>query len=308
MRPMKQSSEPTAARIYRKQFWQLAAKSLPYQYLLYLSLKTKIAPITQILNKRRQRELSEAHLQSYPANVQAQYLDGISQTKLWHGSGRLQHDNGGITDIFDTILRGGSLNPLKDDYAIMLGGRPMNTISTTPLRMIARCYADMHGKGKFEPNRYGSSVFWVAYFYGRFFATVYTTKGLTLLKNRAKFENATKNTSGQRIWGKKVHLQAEYVWDVFSSGSDISGNYPILYGIKTYRDVAKLAGALSRAEVRLTSPVYLADLSHLEVPNTKIDEVKARLVDYNCALPVFPIELGEYVASHQDFNVLVGLH
>lgn len=305
---MKHRQATSQAALYRRHFWHLALRSLPFQLALIGSLRLHAGPATRALNERRRRELARTQLRPYPeAEVQA-YLSATKPTRLWHGTGKFHYAAGGPTDVLATILAAGSLNPFPDDYALLLGGERMHTMSTTPLRMIARCYADIHGRGKHEPHRYGSSLFWVAYFYGRFFAATFATEGARIVRHRSKFDAHTKDANGHRTWGKKVHSGAEYVWDVFSSGSDITGNFAILFGIARYGAIANVPGLLAKAEVRLTSPVAMADLSHAEVPQAHVAEVRATLqaAGYG-ALPVFPLELGEYVASRQSFDVLAGL-
>ena len=304
---MKNKPTQTDAYRYRQDFWRQAIRSLPYQYGLALSTKLRSTSVTKKLERRRDVELNKAELKIYSISDQNTYQQTIATTLLWHGSGRLQHEKSHIKDVFTSILKTGSLNPLRDDYALLLGGSSMHTISTTPLRLIGRSYADIHGRGKFEPNRYGSSLLWISYFYGRFFAETVTRHGITMARNRSRFFTAIKDNSGTTPWGKKVHTQAEYVWDVFSSGSDIPNNYPILFGIARYGATAQLPGVFGRKELRLTEAIKISDLSHIEVPEAKIEEIQLLLSEHGYSVPVYPIELGELISSRETFSVLVGI-
>lgn len=235
----------------------------------------------------------------------AEYIDTIQDTKLWHGTGKFQYKNGEVTDIFTAIVEKGSLAPAHDVYSVLITGDEMISISTTTLRIIARAYADTHGKGEREPNRYGTALWWVAYYYSLFYGALYTRHSVTIIKNWGKWATAA-SQDGVIAWGKKVNAHAEYVWDVFGSGSDIPGNYPIIFGIAHHGQTAVLPKVLERAEVRITQPVPLKHISHLEVPEANVAEVTTLLKKHGHTIPVFPIELGEYVTSQQKFTDILG--
>ena len=304
---MKRVNKDSEALRYKRQFWKSAARHLPHHSLLVISARIKAPRLTDALSKRRDDILRKSIVKTYPTKLVEEYQGVMATTKLWHGAGRLQYKNKRVYDAFEAIIGNGALRPAKDVYAIILGGEEMTSISTTPLRIIARSYADMHGEGEREKYRYGSALWWVAYYYGMFYGIVFTRYSLTIMRNWSKWNNASTNDSGQRTWGHKVNAKADSVWSAFGQGSDIPGNYPVLFGIKQYSLVAKMPHTLQKVETRLTNPVQISDLSHIEVPEDKIDEVKARLATHGFSTPVFPIELGEYVASKQQFKTLLGI-
>lgn len=292
---------------YRRQFWMTAARSLPHHTMLVLSRRLLPAGAIKLLGKNVQRQLDRSAVTAYaPADI-AQYKTIAAAARLWHGTGRYQYAHGKVVDVLASILAGGSLNPVKDVYGIFVGEKEMVTISTTPLRIIARSYADTHGLGAREQNRYGSSLWWVAYYYSLFYGLAFTRYGMTVLKNLAKWNAASKGADGEIAWGKKVNARSTSVWDTFGSGSDIPGNYPILFGIARYGGRMKLPKIMEQAEVRLSDPISVADLSHIEVPEEKIAEVRFLLAGRGLDIPVFPIELGEYAASKQPFPQLIGV-
>ncbi|MDB5175502.1 MAG: hypothetical protein JWM81_360 [Candidatus Saccharibacteria bacterium] len=297
----------TQAYRYRQQFRTTVVKCLPHHMFLVTSVRLRAKPITKLLSLRLENKLHTLELKHYPADKVEAYLVAATAAKLWHGTGRLQYRDGRVVDIFAAILSSGSLNPVKDVYTVLLGGEEMISISTTPLRIIARSYADTHGRGDKEKYRYGSSLWWVAYYYSIFFGEVFTRYGLTIWRNWSKWDNASSSQTGERQWGRKVNKAAISVWDVFGSGSDIPGNYPVLFGIANYTSVAALPLTMSKAEVRLTNIVKMTEISHIEVPERNVDETKKLLVKYGYDVDVFPIELGEYVASHLSITELLGI-
>lgn len=107
--------------------------------------------------------------------------------------------------------------------------------------------------------------------------------------------------------GKKVNKQAGHVWDVFGSGSDIVGNYPVLLGIADFDDAVTLPKTMAKVEVRLTDPVKIKGLSHVKVPADKVDEVQRLLQNNGYNTSVFPIELSEYSALQHTFTELLDL-
>lgn len=113
------------------------------------------------------------------------------------------------------------------------------------------------------------------------------------------------DNNGDNTWGKKVNSQARNVWDVFCLGSDISGNYPILIGVKNIDSQIKLDKPMRQYEVRADKLINIANISHVEVPYDKQDEVRKLLHEHDVKLPVTSIELGEYVSSKERFIDLI---
>lgn len=304
---MMSTTKTLAARDYQKRFWMLAARQLPHHTLLIVSTKLRAQPITRLLRKAPRAISGKPELKTYPSQDVDTYLASVERTKLWHGTGRFQHHGDRVVDVLQAILKNGSLNPASDVYALLVGGDQMVSISTTPYRVIARSYADTHGKGEAEPHRFGSSLWWAAYCYSVFYGELFTRYGVKTLRNWSKWDKASADQTGERQWGKKVHTQAISVWDVFGSGSDIAENYPIVFGVMRYGVAVKLPNPMARVEIRLTEQIELADISHIEVPEARVNEVVSRMAEYGYDIPVFPIELGEFVSSTQSVGELLGI-
>ena len=47
---------------------------------------------------------------------------------------------------------------------------------------MARSYADMHGLGWKEKNRYGDALTWTSYYYSLFYARLFTVNGVKVLR------------------------------------------------------------------------------------------------------------------------------
>lgn len=299
---MKKSKNTKAMR-ERRNFALYAIRHMPNHFLLEFSHYLRLKMIVRSINGQKKKKLGRDFKSKYSAKEVLEYKEAAKKTVLWHGSGRFQYDDAGrVKDVLAGILEAESLSPVRDIHDFFVGD--MDSISTTPFRMVARSYADTHLSDSIEADRYGSSFFWVTYFYGRFYAEMFARQGITFVRKYPEWRRkASKN--GSITWGQKVNADAKELWDVFNLGSDISGNYPIIFGIAKYNNKLRLSKVASKTEVRLADPVKLSDLSHVEVPREKVAETKVILEKFDNHLKVFPIELGEYAASQYDFSHLL---
>ena len=304
---MNQPTNQLSASTYRRKFWKSAIQHLPNHLLLKICSRSAPKVVSRALLRYSNKYLMKEDLLAFDKVRLTTYRGVVINTKLWHGTGRFAYVNGKIVDIFELIVEQGSLQPVSDHYATLLGGKEMESISTTPLRIIARTYADTYGLGERETHRYGSSMFWVSYYYGFFYAELFSKYMFLIAKNYHRWNRSTVTVTGDRAWGKKVNKQAGHVWDVFGSGSDIPGNYPILFGIVNHSDAAKLPKIMAKVEVRLIVPVTIEDLSHIEVPASKVDEITELLRGYGYNTPVFPVELGEYESANYSVAELLDM-
>lgn len=236
-----------------------------------------------------------------------EYRKITKNTRLWHGTGRWQHGEHGITDVMKSFCDAAGLKPARDVYAVFGGSnqRVVYSVSLCRSRMIARSYADMHRLGWKEENRYGDALMWVSYYYGMFYARLFITSGFKMMRRWKAWRALSHDSNGDNTWGKKVNNQARNVWDVFCLGSDISGNYPILIGVKNIDSQIKLDKPMSQYEVRANKLINIANISHVEVLYDKQDEVRKLLHKHDVKLPVTSIELGEYVSSKERFIDLI---
>lgn len=301
----KKRATTSAVDKYRRLFLAGAFRHLPHHVALKTAKVIKNDQLVQYQYRNLQAELAKTPLKIYSEKEVAIYTKALQKTKLWHGTGRYQHGGSKIVDVLSQIVVSGGLKAFPDAYAFILGGEHMVSVSATQIRTMARCYADMHGKGALEANRYGSSLWWLSYYSVPFFAQAFIKNALSMAQNYRKWHQATSNIQGERTWGKKVNKNAKYVWDVFGLGSDIPGNYPILIGIKCQVGTTMVPDAIAKTEVRFTHLVSVRDFTHLEVPEEKVPETEMLVAQAKLAIPVFPIELGEYVASKQSIAKLI---
>ncbi|HKR81697.1 MAG TPA: hypothetical protein VJR27_01720 [Candidatus Saccharimonadales bacterium] len=230
-------------------------------------------------------------------------LDDLFQnTTLWHGTGRYQYKNGKSVDVLRYIVSHGALYPQPDSWDF---AGPMTTISLAPARMYARAYADMHGKGSFESERYGSALFWAALFVGDMKVEgliegrAWTPKGIQAGRNHIK-----KNAD---TWYRKISSTKLSTMEAFHYGSDIPGNYPIIFGIKGDAiDQAPTTRTVAIHEVRAKNHLPLRqEVTYLEVPRDKIAETEGYLDSAGFHLPVIAIEDVEAYASGKLLSELV---
>lgn len=292
---------------FQKRFILKAIRYIPHNALLHFAVRFNIKPLARLLDWTAKKYILK-NAKILPVDIERsnEYQKVAETTVLWHGSGRLQHSHSEVLDVLASVLKHKGIRPVDDVYAIFSGGKRMTSISLTRSRPVARSYADMHGKGYLEKNRYGDALTWVAYYYGLFYARLYTFGYPSIKKHYKTWHALTHDKNGHNTWGKKVNKQAEDVWDVFCLGTDITDNYPILFGIKSAGQTVQLNKLFSDYEVRASNVVSTSEITHLEVPALKVDDTKTLLKQYAIDIPVFSIELGEYIASKNRFSQLLG--
>ncbi|MFZ1258642.1 MAG: hypothetical protein WAQ25_04185 [Candidatus Saccharimonas sp.] len=280
---------------------------IPHHALLYSALKLRFGLLVKLLDALAERLFIKNSLPLPPdEKLLSQYQNTVSQARFWHGSGRFQHTGAKHADVLSSVIESGGFTPVYDAYGIFSDGETMVSTSFTTSRMVGRAYADIHGLGYKETERYGDALMWVAYYYGLFYARMYTF-GIKMMKKHYKtWHELTHDENGHNTWGKKTNQHAEDVWDVFCLGSDIENNYPILYGVKDIHAQVSLAKIFRDYEVRSSDVVSLSEITHIEVPASRIDETKKLLKSKDIDIPVFNIELGEQFASRQAFHTLLG--
>lgn len=225
----------------------------------------------------------------------------------WHGTGRYEHRDGcGVTDILQRIADDKGLIPQPDTIDPIAG--PMESISTAYSRMYARPYADMHNdRNQPRSFRYGKASTW-----GRYFMAPVPVEGFIEAKMWRRDVRARYLDDGLkdlRRWRAKVNRTpaTQTLYKALDEGSDIGGNYPMMFGIqKGAFEEAHIARTLRRHESRSTTGVPLHLFTHIEVPDARIAETQQLLENNGVAgLPILPIELGEYYCSTFDFSDLV---
>jgi hypothetical protein len=226
-------------------------------------------------------------LEPLSPEYQASLKNVLRPARNWHGTGRYQYENGQIVDLLNEIAQQGKLLP-HYDAADMNGSKAI--ISTARSRMYARTYADLHGKGANETGRYGSSRFWILLFDGDFFTQLLKDNWHTHAQRQHIRQHFA--AAGGDQWYKKVRRQPTLLLDLFFVGSDIPGNYPIIFGIKdgAFKPI-KISRPFALHEDRSSEPVALShDITHLEVPGKYVDEVRQLLLRCGYNTSVLPIE------------------
>jgi DNA-binding XRE family transcriptional regulator len=221
---------------------------------------------------------------------------------LWHGTGRYQyHPSGQIVDVLDNIARAGRIQTNYDRYDVETG--PMDSISLARARMYGRAYADMHNNNSEgeRPERHGSAIFWASVFVGDW--------ALAFAREQGGYRNARDRMkeAGSDHWHAKINSRHLGIRADFVKGSDITGNYPILFGVEGVVP-AKTSGAFALHEVRTCQPIEITtQITHAEVPRAKVGETQDKFAEYGLSkTPIMAIEDGERYAASQNFSGLLG--
>ncbi len=220
------------------------------------------------------------------------------QTEYWHGSGRYQYRDGKQVDVLKGILDQGGLLPQPDDIDLI---GAMDSVSLARSRTYARAYADMHQNGE-QGERHGSALLWAAAFIGPLALKIVQEEKLWHSGNRQRVrEHFDASNSAQ--WYQKVRQEQTGTLGVFARGSDIEGNYPILFGVKEgVVQPAETSRSVAVHEVRATESIGLGDLTHIEVPEDKVAETMALVAEAGYEVPVMAIEDFEVHLSRQSFT------
>jgi hypothetical protein len=296
---------------YQKLFIKKLLRYLPHHLLLAITHKVRLRSAEKLLGSIAQKRIiTTKTLRRFSSSEIAEYQKLTRDTQFWHGTGRWQHGERSIIDVLKSFCDTGGLKPARDVYAVFGGSDQhiIHSISLCRSRMVARSYADMHGLGWKEKNRYGDALTWTSYYYSLFYARLFTISGITMLRRWKTWRSLSHDEHGDNTWGKKVNTQARDVWDIFCLGSDIPSNYPILIGIKHLASQVELEKPMRYYEARADKRIAITDISHIEVPYNKQKEVRRLLLAHNIALPVMSIELGECVSAQKSFTELLGWH
>ena len=294
---------------YKKLFIKKLLRYLPHHLLLAITHKFQLRSVEGLLDRMAHKRIIKTKtLHQFSSSEMSEYQKLTKSTQFWHGTGRWQHGEHGTVDVLKSFCDTGGLKPARDVYAVFGGSDQhiIHSISLCRSRMVARSYADMHGLGWKEKNRYGDALTWTSYYYSLFYARLFTVNGVKMLRRWKTWRTLSHDENGDNTWGKKVNKQARDVWDVFCLGSDISGNYPILIGVRSLDSQLKLEKPMSHYEVRADKRIDIANISHIEVPRDKQDEMRELLLSYGIYIPVTSIELGECASAQKRFTELLG--
>ena len=293
---------------YQKLFIKKLLRYLPHHLLLAITHKVRLRSAEKLLGRMALKLIIKTKpLCQFSSSEMSEYQKLTKGTQFWHGTGRWQYGEHGTVDVLKSLCDTAGLKPARDVYAVFGGSDQhiIHSISVCRSRMVARSYADMHGVGWKEKNRYGDALTWTAYYYSLFYARLFTINGIKMLRRWKTWRSLSHDENGDNTWGKKVNKQARDVWDIFCLGSDILGNYPILIGVRSLDSQLKLEKPMSHYEVRADKRIGVANISHIEVPRDKQDEMRELLLSYGIDIPVTSIELGECASAQKRFTELL---
>ena len=219
------------------------------------------------------------------------------QTEFWHGTGRFQYRDGKVVDVLQGMIGRGGLLPQRDDIDLV---GAMDSVSLARSRTYARVYADMHENGE-KGERNGSALLWSAAFIGPLALKIAQEEKVWRSENRQRVKDHFAASNSAR-WYEKVRQEPTGTLGIFAKGSDIEGNYPILFGVKEGTVIpTKTSESVAVHEVRSTEPIGFSDLTHIEVPESRVLETQAMLTGAGYEVPVMAIEDFEAYAIRQSF-------
>lgn len=248
-------------------------------------------------------------------------LKQICESKLyWHGTGRYHYeynlisreqssDPENIIDVLALIFDRNSL-VAHEDLFVTFDSKLQKTVSLTPFRMYARCYAEIH---QYEADNliyeYGDIAFWMS--------IITPLQIIAILGNRPvrnyflnfikilRSGNTLKKTRGwiSSFQSKKTNIS---LFHLDKLRSDIPNNYGIILAFKqdTITAIA-FDKAIERFETRVKGDLSLCSLSHVEVPLKNFAETKEFLVARNITIPVVPIEYMERCCNRYTLKDLI---
>lgn len=220
------------------------------------------------------------------------------QTEFWHGTGRYQYRDGKVVDVLKGMIEQGGLLPQRDDIDLV---GTMDSVSLARSRTYARAYADMHENGE-KGERNGSALLWSAAFIGPLALKIAQEEKVWRSANRQRVKEHFAASNSAK-WYEKVHQEPTGTLGIFAKGSDIEGNYPILFGVKDGTVIpTKTSESVAVHEVRSTEPISFSDLTHIEVPESRVPETQAMLMEAGFEVPVMAIEDFEAYATRQSFT------
>ncbi len=200
-----------------------------------------------------------------------------------------------------SIAELGGLIPHTDD--IDLVGK-MNSISMARSRIYARAYADMHAT-EFDTERHGDSLLWAAAFIGPLALKIVQETKYWKPENRSQVNEHFEN-SNSADWYQKVRTERTGTQGVFAYGSDIDGNYPVIFGVKYgSAELADTSKSVAVHETRALNPITFEAMTHIEVPRENIQETADLLAESEISLPIYAIEDFESLAYTQSFARIV---
>jgi hypothetical protein len=261
------------------------------------AIKGKSGAITERVAKRVLNKDSSVLDRKVSSETMKKIEVASEQTEYWHGTGRFQYRDGKVVDVLRSMINQGGLLPHRDDIDLV---GAMDSVSLARSRTYARAYADMHENGE-KGERHGSALLWSAAFIGPLALKMVHEGKVWRKENRLKMREHFANSNSAQ-WYRKVRQEPTGTLGIFAYGSDIQDNYPILFGVKEgVVTPAKTSDSVAVHEVRSTEPISFADMTHIEVPESRVLETQAMISEAGFEVPVMAIEDFEAYSARQSF-------
>lgn len=261
------------------------------------AMKGKGGAVSDKVAKRIIAKDSTVRNRAVSSEAMAKVEAATKQSEYWHGTGRYQYRDGKVVDVLKGMIEQGGLLPQTDDIDLV---GTMDSVSLARSRTYARAYADMHQNGE-NGERNGSALLWSAAFIGPLALKIAQEEKVWRSANRQRVKDHFAASNSAK-WYEKVRREPTGTLGIFAKGSDIEGNYPILFGIKEGTVApTKTSESVAVHEVRSTEPISFGDLTHIEVPESKVPETQAMLMDAGFEVPVMAIEDFEAYSAQQPF-------
>jgi hypothetical protein len=236
------------------------------------------------------------------------------QTTYWHGTGRYQWGSDGRVDVLAAMLQQKAITPFPDKYDARLGTRPVVTASFATVRLYARCYADMHHQNPTALNRYIDASHAISFFIVRPYARYRYKQARShpdgLWAGRAAQRKGDQVRLAQvgRHWTAKLRKEAVNPMLAFRAGSDIPGNYGVVFGLDAAVALDTSHDAFTETkEVRANTAVPLQHVTHIEVPSDNCEAVEKLVREHNLHIPVIATETMEAYVATLPITTVLGL-
>ncbi len=232
----------------------------------------------------------------------------------WHGTGRYHYSTIGnskyeevntnkVVDVLRQILENHGLKPHEDPW-VQIDKQYSSSISTTPWRMYARTYVELHmPEGENLSTVYGKREDIIKFF---FYYTLLSTPLKAFIKSMSKSFDKKELANKGPVWAKTINSKfqskgnaySDFLYILGKGNSDIKNNYGILIGLRVkHLKTARINPIIKMFETRFTEKMRLKDISHFEVPWNKVEKTKLLLNKYKVDIPVLPIEVCEFYNS-----------
>lgn len=263
---------------------------------------------------RRLGKIAHKNFTEVPLDTEqaTQLQDFHTATTYWHGSGRYQRHNQQEVDVLQSIMEQGAINPHLDPFDPDLG--VVTTTSLATVRLYARAYADMHTANPKNLNRLldnqHAAIFYVVRSFGRAALRSFMNhpEGMRQALKESRADNQARLAATPQKWSEKITRTRVNPMLAYRQGSDIEGNYPILFGLNHDIQTLPISRILAETrEARTKEPILVQSITHIEVPTEKIAETQDIVGQYGCTTPVVSIEAMEQHMAQKPFReVLLG--